>query len=220
MMIKSSLIKLSFICLYLTSCSINGQTLRKDPVVSKYFTTNEIEDLAAVLSTFDSLMVGTNKLDKTALNTYQSKVASTINQAAEEGNCCEFLISPKLAIKILHSIPERTFTKLFKVTKVSDNHNVRLYFWPRTITKESVYRKLVSEISNPGISLYLQNISAAGDVSLSLTHQFYPQIDLADDKQRLLMAIDFIAFTIQNHADLNQVFQIAEQKSNLNEAQN
>ncbi len=203
----------------MSSCSVNRQTLRKDSVVKKHFTFNEIEDLAVVLNTFDSIMVGTNKLDKATITEYQHRVMLTINQAVEEGSCCEFLISPKMVIEILNSIPEATFVKLFKILRVSGNEKIRLHFWPRTIEMESTYRQFVSEITNPNINKYLQNISAAGDVNLNLTHQFYSQIDLTDDKQRLLMAIDFISFTIQNHVDINRVFEVAEQKSNLNEVQ-
>ncbi len=201
------------------SCSVNRQTLRKDSVVKRHFTSNEIEDLVVVLNTFDIIMVGTNKLDKATLTEYQHRVMLTINQAVEEGSCCEFLISPKMVIEILDSIPETTFVKLFKILRVSGNEKIRLYFWPRTIEMESTYRQFASEITNPNINKYLQNISAAGDVNLNLTHQFYPQIDLTDDKQRLLMAIDFISFTIQNHVDINRVFKVAKQKSNLNEVQ-
>lgn len=198
---------------------VNRQRLHKDSIVKKHFTTAEIEDLTIILNAFDSLMVGTNKLNKSTFSKYQLQVASTLNRAIEQGSCCDFQVPSNLAVKMLDSISERTFIKLFKILRTAGNGKSRLYFWPRTIDKESEYRQLVAEINNPGIYQYLYNISAAGDVSLNLTHQFYPQIDLTDDKQRLLMAIDFISFTIQNHADINRIFQIAEQKSNLNEVQ-
>lgn len=201
------------------SCSVNQATLFKDSNIQRYFDPDEINDLANVLNAFDKIMVGARRLDEATLSNYHDRVKWTIDQAVNDGSCCEFLISPSLTIEILNSIPERTFSKLFKIWRVSDNDRIKLYFWPRTIDKESEYGQFISEITNPGINLYIHNILAAGDVNFNLTHQFYPQIDLNDERQRLLMAIDFISFTAQNHLDKDILIGIALKKHSLEEVQ-
>lgn len=193
--------------------------LRNDPIIKKYFNNEEIDDLSTLLNAFDTIMVGTNRLSKVTLSNYQNRVIWTIDQAIIKGRCCGHLISSELTASILESVSDSTFSKLFKVLRVSENERIRLYFWPRTIDSRSAFRQLVMEIDNQGINKYLENISVAGDVSLNLTHWFYSQIDLTDPKQRLLMAVDFIAFTAQNHVTKEIIFDIARKKSNLDEVQ-
>lgn len=160
-------------------------------------------------------MTGSKAFNKIYTEEYKRKVKSVLDSAANTGSCCEFVISQNSIKDIFESISDQTFKKLFKITKMIDNGKSRITFLPRSIDENSALRSLINSMNNPAKDWYLGNIQAAGDINLSLTHRFYPEIDLSDEKQRLIMAIDFIAYTVQNSFEPDAIANIAKQKSNL-----
>jgi hypothetical protein len=203
--------------LILSSCNTEPKILENDQTVEKYFNEEEIEELTSLLNTFDSIMVGTGKINKKTISTYKERINWTLDKAQKTGSCCEFLIPSDAILDILAPLSDQTFSKLFSVTRIFYNGKVQIAFSPRTLDTDSNLRKFIKEIDDESVKEYFEMITTVGSIGLNLTYTFLPQFDLADPKQRLLIALDFISMTAKYHLEEQAIIDIARQKSNLEE---